>query len=185
MNVLDTPLRGLKIVEPRVLRDARGFFLETYREDRYRDAGIAATFMQANHSRSVRGTLRGLHWQEGRHPQAKLVRAIVGDIFDVAVDLRPASETFGRWFGIHMRADNFRQLYIPEGFAHGFCVLSEIAEIEYLCSAPYDPAGERGVMWNDPDLAIAWPLEAPLLSDRDQRHPTLRELPQARALAAV
>lgn len=176
MKVIETPLAGVVIIEPVVHQDARGFFLETYHADRYRAAGIDATFVQANQSRSVRNTLRGLHWQAGAHPQAKLVRAIVGHIFDVAVDVRPGSATFGHWYGVHMRADNFRQLYIPTGFAHGFCVLSDVAEIEYQCSDVYDKAGERGLIWNDPDLQIAWPVTEPLLSERDRHHPSLRDL---------
>lgn len=185
MRVIETELPGVLIIEPVVHRDVRGFFMETYHVDRYRDAGIATAFVQANQSRSARGTLRGLHWQEGTHPQAKLVRAIVGDIFDVAADVRPDSPTFGRWVGIHMRADNFRQLFIPAGFAHGFCVLSEIAEIEYQCSDIYDRSGERGVMWNDSDLDIEWPILDPLLSERDQYHPSLRAIREARATVTV
>lgn len=176
MKVIETPLPGVVIIEPVVHQDARGFFLETYHADRYRAAGIGATFVQANQSRSVRNTLRGLHWQTGAHPQAKLVRAIVGHIFDVAVDVRPDSPTFGNWYGVHMRADNFRQLFIPVGFAHGFCVLSDVAEIEYQCSDVYDKASERGLLWNDPDLRIAWPVSEPLLSERDRHHPSLRDL---------
>ncbi len=182
MTVTETPLAGVLVIEPVVHRDPRGFFLETYRADRYRAAGIDATFVQANHSRSTRNTLRGLHWQEGAHPQAKLVRAVVGEVFDVAVDIRPDSPTFGRWFGLHISADNFRQIYIPVGFAHGFCVLSDVAEIEYQCSDVYDRASERGLMWNDPDLNIQWPIAEPLLSDRDRQHPTFRDF---RAQAAA
>lgn len=185
MKVIQTALPGVLIIEPAVHRDARGFFMETYQGSRYRAAGIDMPFVQSNQSRSLRGTLRGLHWQQGAHPQAKLVRAIVGDIFDVAVDVRPDSPTFGKWVGVHMRADNFRQLYIPVGFAHGFCVLSEAAEVEYQCSDVYDPAGERGVMWNDPDLAIGWPLTDPILSERDKNHPALRSLRTGAASTAA
>ena len=176
MKVIPTDLPGVLIIEPVVHRDARGFFMETYHAPRYRAAGIDTTFVQTNQSRSTRGSLRGLHWQEGAHPQAKLIRVVVGEVFDVAVDVRPDSPTFGKWVGVNVSAENFKQLYIPVGFAHGFCVLSEAAELEYQCSDIYDPASERGVMWNDPDLAIEWPVSHPVLSERDQRHPPLRVL---------
>ena len=176
MKVLPTRLPGVLEIEPAVHQDARGFFLEAYHADRYRHAGIDVTFVQVNHSRSVRGTLRGLHWQDPPRAQAKLIRVIVGEVFDVAVDVRPASPTFGAWVGVRVSADNFRQLFIPSGFAHGFCVLSDVAELEYQCSDVYDPATERGLLWNDPDLAIDWPIADPLLSDRDRRHPTLAAL---------
>ena len=176
MQVRETAIPGVLIVEPRVLRDARGFFVETYHADRYAAAGIADAFVQDNHSRSQRGTLRGLHWQ-WRRPQGKLVRAVEGEIFDVAVDLRPESPTFGRWVGVTLSADDFRQLYVPPGLAHGFYVASGNAQVEYKCTDVYDPEGEQGMRWDDPDLAIAWPLsEPPILSARDQRHPSMREL---------
>lgn len=181
MNVITTELPGVLIIEPRVHRDARGFFLETYHADRYREAGLDALFVQDNHSRSVRGTLRGLHWQI-EHPQGKLVRALCGEIYDVVVDIRLGSPTFGRWVGAALSAENFRQIYAPPGFAHGFCVTSEIAEVEYKCTDFYDPRAERGLIWNDPDVAIAWPVADPILSARDQAHPTLvqlRETPEA------
>jgi dTDP-4-dehydrorhamnose 3,5-epimerase len=169
-------LPDVLIVEPPVFRDDRGFFVESYHAPRYRAAGIDATFVQDNHSRSVRGTLRGLHWQTGAHPQAKLIRVLVGEIVDVAVDVRSASPTFGRWEAVTLSADNFRQLYIPTGFAHGFLVLSEYADIEYKCSDVYDPASERGLMWNDPALGISWPIREPILSDRDRAHPPFAAL---------
>jgi dTDP-4-dehydrorhamnose 3,5-epimerase len=175
VRVLPTSLPGVLIIEPDVHRDTRGFFLETYRVDRYRGHGIDTPFVQDNHSRSISGTLRGLHLQVGQ-PQAKLVRVISGAIFDVAVDVRRGSPTFGQWTGMHLSADNFRQCYIPGGFAHGFCVLSPVAEIEYKCSDIYNPAAEIGITWNDPDVAIAWPVTEPLLSDRDRRHPRLAAL---------
>lgn len=176
MQVRETAIPGVLIIEPRVLRDARGFFVETYHADRYAAAGIADAFVQDNHSRSQRGTLRGLHWQ-WRRPQGKLVRAVEGEIFDVAVDLRPESPTFGRWVGVTLSADDFRQLYVPPGLAHGFYVTSANAQVEYKCTDVYDPEGEQGMRWDDPDLAIAWPLsEPPILSARDQRHPSMREL---------
>ena len=176
MKVFPTRLPDVLEIEPAVHHDARGFFLEAYHRERYREAGIDVTFVQANHSRSVRNTLRGLHWQEAPHAQAKLIRVVVGEVFDVAVDVRPASPTFGQWVGVRVSAANFRQLFVPAGFAHGFCVLSEVAELEYQCSDVYDAASERGLLWNDPDLAIDWPISDPLLSDRDRRHPTLASL---------
>jgi dTDP-4-dehydrorhamnose 3,5-epimerase len=163
------------IVEPDVHRDARGFFIETYHVEKYRANGIDAVFVQDNHTRSAVRTLRGLHLQR-RNPQAKLIRVIAGEIFDVAVDLRRGSPTFSQSVGVVLSAANFRQCYIPEGFAHGFCVLAGPAEVEYKCSALYDPVDEFGVAWNDPDLAIQWPITDPLLSDRDRGNPALAEL---------
>jgi dTDP-4-dehydrorhamnose 3,5-epimerase len=163
------------VVEPDVHGDARGFFLETYHVERYRAHGIRGPFVQDNHSRSVGGTIRGLHLQVD-NPQGKLVRVISGAVFDVGVDVRRGSPTFGRWVGVTLTAENFKQCYIPEGFAHGFCVLSPVAEVEYKCTAFYDPASEIGIAWNDPQLGIAWPAGTPLLSDRDRRHPTLAEV---------
>jgi dTDP-4-dehydrorhamnose 3,5-epimerase len=161
------------IVEPRVFRDERGFFVETYHAPRYRAAGIDVTFVQDNHSRSTRGTLRGLHWQVAPHAQAKLIRVLAGEILDVAVDIREDSPTRGRWAAVPLSADNFRQLFVPVGFAHGFLVLSDEADIEYKCSDVYDPASERGLMWNDPALGISWPIADPILSGRDRAHPPL------------
>jgi dTDP-4-dehydrorhamnose 3,5-epimerase len=175
VRFVPTELPGVVVVEPDVFRDSRGFFLETYHVDKYRAAGIEGPFVQDNHSRSVRGTIRGLHFQI-RRPQGKLVRVIAGEIFDVAVDVRRGSPTFGRWVGFTLSAADFRQSYIPPGFAHGFCVLSEIAEVEYKCTQPYDPADERGIAWNDPHLAIDWPIRKPLLSDRDARLPSLADV---------
>jgi dTDP-4-dehydrorhamnose 3,5-epimerase len=163
------------IIEPRVFRDERGFFLETYHEKKFQDGGVDAQFVQDNHSRSVKDTLRGLHAQR-RRPQGKLVRAVVGEIFDVAVDIRPHSPTFGRWVGVTLSAENFRQLYVPPGFAHGFCVVSETAEVIYKCTALYDPSDELGVAWDDPDIGIQWPTRTPLLSPKDAAAPRLRDL---------
>jgi len=163
------------IVEPDVHRDGRGYFLETYHAEKYRAGGIAVPFVQDNHSRSVRGTVRGLHLQL-EHPQGKLLRVIEGSIYDVAVDVRRGSPTFGRWVGVVLSADNFLQCYVPPGFAHGFCVTSEVAQVEYKCTDVYDPASEIGIAWNDPELAIPWPVETPILSARDRRHPTLAEV---------
>jgi dTDP-4-dehydrorhamnose 3,5-epimerase len=164
-------LPEILIVEPRVFRDDRGFFVETYQASRYRAAGIDVTFVQDNHSRSTQGTLRGLHWQVAPHAQAKLIRVLAGEILDVAVDVRDDSPTCGRWTAVPLSADSFRQLFIPVGFAHGFLVLSDVADVEYKCSDVYDPASERGLMWNDPALGIAWPTADPVLSARDQAHP--------------
>jgi dTDP-4-dehydrorhamnose 3,5-epimerase len=172
MRVLSSTLPDVRIIEPTVYRDERGFFVETYQASRYRAHGIDGPFVQDNHSRSVGGTLRGLHLQTGR-PQAKLVRVISGSIYDVAVDLRRGSPTFGRWVAAVLSAENFKQCYVPAGFAHGFAVLSATAEVEYKCTELYDPAAEIGILWNDPELRIAWPVDHPLLSARDRAHPPL------------
>lgn len=172
MQVTGTALAGVLIIDPRVFEDERGFFLETYHAERYRTAGIAAAFVQDNHSRSRYGTLRGLHFQRTK-PQGKLVRVVEGAIFDVAADVDPASATYGQWVGVELSADTFRQMYVPPGYAHGFCVLTEVAEVEYKCTDFYDAADETGVMWNDPVLGIPWPVTAPVLSPRDQQHPPL------------
>jgi dTDP-4-dehydrorhamnose 3,5-epimerase len=169
MKVVETVLPGVVIVEPVVHRDGRGFFLEVYHAERYRASGIGARFVQENHSRSMRDTLRGLHWQY-RRPQAKLVRVVAGEIYDVAVDIRRGSPTFGQWTAAMLSADNFRQMFVPEGFAHGFCVTSDVAEVEYKCTDVYDPSGEAGLPWNDAGLAIEWPVTSPVLSPKDTRH---------------
>ncbi len=167
MEFRTTPLAGALVIEPDVFRDHRGFFLETYNEDRYARGGLGVRFVQDNHSKSKRGTLRGLHAQL-RKPQGKLVRAIEGEIFDVAVDIRRGSPTFSQWIGEVLSAENFRQLYVPPDFAHGFYVLSETAQVEYKCTDFYDPGGELSVLWNDPGIGIDWPLVGdPLLSDKD------------------
>jgi dTDP-4-dehydrorhamnose 3,5-epimerase len=167
-----TAIPDVVIIEPDVYRDARGFFLETYHAEKYRHAGIEGPFVQDNQSRSVAGTVRGLHLQLSR-PQGKLVRVIEGEIFDVAVDVRRGSATFGRWVGVTLSAENFRQCYLPPGFAHGFAVVSGIAQVEYKCTDVYDPKGELGIAWNDPAIAIEWPVAEPFLSERDTRHPVL------------
>jgi len=174
VNIHPTILAGVLVIDPQVFRDERGFFLETYHARRYAEAGLDVAFVQDNHSRSRQGTLRGLHFQL-QHPQGKLVRVIEGTIWDVAVDIRPDSPTFGQHVGVELSADNFRQIYVPPGYAHGFCVTSEVAQVEYKCTAFYDAADERGIAWDDPALAIPWPVTAPLLSARDQHHPTLAE----------
>jgi len=166
MIVEDFPLRGLKLVKPRIFEDDRGSLVEIYREDRYREAGIDVRFVQDNHSRSRRGTLRGLHFQTSPG-QAKLIQVASGEIFDVAVDIRPDSATFGRWEAVRLDARKHHQLYLPLGFAHGFCVLSETADVLYKISSHYDPRTESGFRWDDPDVAIRWPIENPIVSPRD------------------
>jgi dTDP-4-dehydrorhamnose 3,5-epimerase len=158
-----------------VHRDARGFFLETYNARKYAAGGITGPFVQDNHSRSARGTLRGLHAQVKR-PQGKLVRVVEGEIYDVALDIRRRSPAFGRWVGMRISGEDFRQLWIPPGFAHGFCVLSETAHVEYKCTEPYDAADEVSILWSDPDLGIAWPIRDPIVSAKDGRAPRLREV---------
>ena len=175
MRFVPTELPGVVIVEPDVHRDGRGFFLETYHADKYRAAGIDLPFIQDNHSRSVAGTIRGLHLQLER-PQGKLVRVIEGEIFDVAVDVRVGSPMFGRWVGVTLSADNFCQCYVPPGFAHGFCVVSPTAQVEYKCTDLYDPKSEIGMAWNEPAFGISWPVTEPILSGRDQRHLPLADL---------
>lgn len=174
MRLRDTAVPGVLVVEPDVHRDARGFFLETWHREKYRAAGLDVVFVQDNHSRSVAGTLRGLHAQL-RRPQGKLVRAVRGEIFDVAVDIRRGSPTFGRWVGERLSDENFLQLWVPPGFAHGFCVLSEIAEVEYKCTALYDRDDEIALAWDDPEVAIDWPLAEPILSPKDRAAATLAE----------
>jgi dTDP-4-dehydrorhamnose 3,5-epimerase len=175
VKLVPTELEGVMVVEPTVHRDDRGFFLEAYHAQRYAEHGIDAVFVQDNHSRSARGTLRGLHTQV-RRPQGKLLRAVEGEIFDVAVDIREGSPSFGHWVGVVLSADNFRQLWVPPGFAHGFCVTSEIAQVEYKCTEVYDPADELSVLWNDPDIGVDWPVDEPLLSDRDRAGRRLADL---------
>ncbi len=174
MKVLATELPDVLIVEPRVFGDHRGFFLETYSEARYREAGIPGPFVQDNQSRSRRGVLRGLHYQLIQ-PQGKLVGVTRGAVFDVAVDVRLGSPDFGRWVGAILDDQNHRQLYIPPGFAHGFCVLSEEADFVYKCTDYYHPASEQGVAWDDPAIGIRWPELDFALSDKDRRNPPLAE----------
>jgi dTDP-4-dehydrorhamnose 3,5-epimerase len=169
MKFTPTDIEGVIVVDPDVYRDERGYFLETFHAEKYRRAGLAGPFVQDNHSSSVRNTLRGLHMQL-RKPQGKLVRAVEGRIWDVAVDMRRASPTFGRWTAQYLSAENFRQLYVPPGCAHGFCVLSERAQVEYKCTALYDPTDEVGIAHDDPTLNISWPVDVPILSDKDSRN---------------
>ena len=172
MKVSELELPGVILVEPKVFEDDRGFFMETYHAERYAEYGMQGKFVQDNHSKSVKGTLRGLHYQLG-HPQGKLVRVTQGEVFDVAVDVRRGSPHFGKWVGVTLSAENKRQFYIPEGFAHGFCVMSETAEFLYKCTDYYAPDEERGIIWNDPDISIDWPVKAPLLSEKDKNWPVL------------
>ena len=176
MNIVETSLPGVVIIEPKVFGDDRGFFLETYQLARYAAAGITEPFVQDNLSRSARGTLRGLHFQEP-NPQGKLVQALRGTVYDVAVDIRRGSPTFGRWFGAELSEQNRRQMWIPAGFAHGFCVVSESADFAYKCTANYAPEAGRAIAWDDPDLGIDWPITEPLLSAQDRNAPRLRDAP--------
>ncbi|CAI2719059.1 dTDP-4-dehydrorhamnose 3,5-epimerase [Nitrospina watsonii] len=175
MQFMATELAGVMIIEPDVHEDARGFFMETYVEARFREHGINVAFVQDNHARSARGVLRGLHYQV-RHGQAKLLRVVQGEVFDVAVDVRAGSAMFGRWVGCTLSAENRRQLYIPTGFAHGYCVLSDTAEVIYKCSDYYHPEDEGGLIWNDPQVGIDWPVTDPVVSGKDAKHPRLNAI---------
>jgi dTDP-4-dehydrorhamnose 3,5-epimerase len=180
VNVVPTPLPGLFVIEPRAFQDARGWFLESFNERAFGAAGLNATMVQANHSHSRLGTVRGLHFQNP-NPQIKLVRVVQGEVFDVVVDVRRGSPTFGRSFSVTLSAANRRQLWVPVGFAHGFCVTSDAADFTYMCSDFYAPATERGIRWDDPALQIAWPTiagngEALVVSPKDQALPTLAEV---------
>ena len=175
MKVIETALPGALILEPQVFGDARGFFYESYNEAKYLAAGVDHRFVQSNVSRSARGVLRGLHYQ-WPNPQGKLVSVLEGEVYDVAVDIRRGSPTFGRSLGVMLTADNHRHFWVPEGFAHGFCVLSEFATFTYQCTALYDAKADAGIRWNDADLAIDWPLSEPLLSDKDRKTPFLKDV---------
>lgn len=175
MDLLPTTLPGVILIQPKIHRDERGFFLESYHEPRYQAAGVKATFIQDNHSASVKDTLRGLHLQLKR-PQAKLLRCTEGEIFDVAVDVRRSSPSFGKWFGATLTAENARQMYVPEGFAHGFLVLSKQAQVEYKCSDVYVPDDQITVSWKDPQIGIEWLIAEPILSPKDRDAKTLSEL---------
>jgi dTDP-4-dehydrorhamnose 3,5-epimerase len=179
MHIEQTGLAGLLLIEPGCFRDERGFFLETFQMPRYRAAGIDDGFVQDNHSRSAKDVLRGLHFQI-RHPQAQIVTVMRGRIFDVAVDLRPDSATFGRWYGVELNDEGPRQLYMAPGFGHGFCVLSDFADLHYKVSRIYDHTDEGGIVWNDPDIGIRWPIATPVVSKRDISYPTLRALDRER-----
>ena len=174
MRFIPMELKPVMLVEPDVHQDQRGWFLETYHVNKYSEAGIPA-FVQDNCSRSDRGTLRGLHYQLG-HAQGKLISVLEGAIYDVAVDIRKGSPTFGKWVGLELSAKNHRQLYVPQGFAHGFCVVSQTAVVTYKVTDFYSPQDERGLIWNDPTLAIPWPIAKPILSGKDQKYRTLAEM---------
>jgi dTDP-4-dehydrorhamnose 3,5-epimerase len=178
MKTIPTPIDGLVVIEPQVFEDERGYFLEIHHQQRYRESGIDRIFVQDNFSFSVKGTIRGLHYQRTK-PQAKLVQALTGEIYDVAVDIRTDSSTFGQWFGIRLSEQNKYQMFIPEGFAHGFCVLSENAHFSYKCSEYYDPQDEGGILWSDQKLAIDWPISNPKISEKDRHLPQLADLEQA------
>jgi dTDP-4-dehydrorhamnose 3,5-epimerase len=175
VNVVETGLAGVRVLEPKVFEDDRGFFAEVFHLERYDEVGVSHPFVQDNHSRSVCGVLRGLHFQAGSG-QGKLVRASQGSIFDVAVDIVPESSTFGEWFGIELTDENHRQLWIPSGYAHGFCVLSEVADVHYKCTSYYSSVAEKGLRWDCPEIGIDWPVSGPILSERDLSNPGLSDL---------
>jgi len=176
MNVVKTKLDSCVVIEPKVFGDDRGFFLETFQAKRYADlAGITQSFVQDNHSRSSKDVLRGLHFQKTK-PQGKLVRVVRGEVYDVAVDIRKGSPTYGQWEGVFLSEANKTQFWVPAGFAHGFVVLSDTADFEYKCTDYYDPSDEGSILWNDPDLAISWPIESPILSNKDANADRLCDL---------
>ena len=175
MRRIETPLPGAYLIEPTVFSDERGFFFESYHEAKYAEMGIPARFVQDNHAKSGRGTLRGLHYQINR-PQAKLCRVVQGEVLDIIVDIRRGSPNFGRHERAVLSGENKRQLYVPPGFAHGYLVLSDTAEFLYKCSQLYVPEWDRGIAWNDPEIGVAWGIENPVLSEKDKRHPKLSEV---------
>jgi len=175
MKRTETKLKDVCIIEPDVFGDHRGFFLESYSKKKYQEIGIDCEFIQDNHSSSTKGTLRGMHWQVNPG-QAKLVRCTFGEVYDVVVDIRKNSPTFGQWEGFYLTAENKKQLFVPFGFAHSFCVLSDIAEFQYKCNIYYSPKDERGFIWNDPIVNIKWPINNPILSARDQKQPLLKDI---------
>ncbi|GKV95167.1 dTDP-4-dehydrorhamnose 3,5-epimerase [Pectobacterium aroidearum] len=176
MQIIDTDVHGAKIIQPKVFGDARGFFLETFEKKRYREMlDIDLDFVQDNHSRSSKGVLRGLHFQK-TNPQGKLVRVVRGEVFDVAVDIRQDSPTYGKWYGVLLSEENKTQFWLPPGLAHGFVVLSDTADFEYKCTDYYDPSDEGCLLWNDPELGIEWPISTPLLSEKDKLGKLLKDL---------
>ena len=179
MKVRETNLPGVLLIEPQVFGDARGYFFEGFHQAKFREAGIEASFVQSNVSRSARGVLRGLHYQWPA-PQGKLVSVLEGEVYDVAVDIRQGSPTFGQWTAVLLSAENHRCMWIPEGFAHGFCVVSENATLAYQCTSLYVPAADANLRWNDARLAVDWPVSAPLLSDKDAKAPLLQDIPSHR-----
>jgi dTDP-4-dehydrorhamnose 3,5-epimerase len=180
LKIIETTLDGVLIIEPTVFGDYRGFFKETFNTQLYQESGLALNFVQDNHSRSVRGVLRGLHLQKTRQ-QGKLVRCSSGAVFDVVVDVKPGSSTFGQHVGVELNDINHRQLWVPPGYAHGFCVLSSVADFEYKCTDFYFPDDEGGVIWNDPDIGVKWPIDSPSLSKKDMNLPTLRDIENGNA----
>jgi dTDP-4-dehydrorhamnose 3,5-epimerase len=175
VRVLRSDFDGVLLIEPEVFRDSRGFFLETYHRDKYRESGIDLDFVQDNHSRSARGTIRGIHAQL-QHPQGKLIRVLSGAVFDVVVDIRRGSPSFARWISFELSGTDFRQCYVPPGFAHAFCVVSDNAEVEYKCTALYEPRDELRIIWNDPMIGVKWPVANPLLSKADEAGKPLIDL---------
>lgn len=176
MNMTETKLEGVKIIEPNVFHDKRGFFTESYNKEKFKELGLNYDFIQDNHSLSTeKGIIRGLHYQMDPKAQTKLVRVITGGIYDVAVDIRKGSETYGQWVGVELTGDNQRMLLVPEGFAHGFCTLSEHTHVQYKVDNYYSPQHDKGILWNDPELAIDWPAKNPVLSEKDSRQPLFRE----------
>ncbi len=175
MKIINTELPGVKILEPGVFKDERGYFIETYSRKRYEEYGIQKDFVQDNLSFSKKGVLRGLHYQNPKI-QAKLIQVVFGEVFDVVVDIRKDSATFGKWAGIRLSDKNNRQLFVPEGFAHGYCVLSEKAVFTYKCSRYYSPDCEKGILWSDMDIGIEWPVDMPILSEKDQGYPCLKDV---------
>lgn len=182
LNFIESPLPGVVLIEPKVIADERGFFLESYHLARFHENGIDATFVQDNHSSSRLGVLRGLHYQEP-NAQGKLVRCIRGSLFDVAVDIRRGSPNFGKWYSVEISEENMRMLWIPAGFAHGFCALTDVADLVYKVTALYDAKSDRSILWNDPEIGIDWPLAHPILSPKDTIAPRLRDavLPEYRS----
>lgn len=175
MEIITTEFPGLVLIKPKIFGDARGYFYESWNKERYEDAGITEDFVQDNVSFSSRGVLRGLHYQKP-YTQGKLVSVLAGEVWDVVVDLRRSSPTFGKWQGFTLTGVRKEQLYVPRGFAHGFCVLSETALFQYKCTDRYSPESERGIIWNDPTLAIPWPVCAPVISEKDTKHPLFKDL---------
>ena len=175
MNVINTKLDGVKIIEPKIFSDSRGFFYESFQKQRYLEHGITLDFVQDNISTSTKGVLRGLHYQLEK-PQGKLIMVMVGEVFDVAVDIRTGSPTFGEWLGVELSENNSRQLYIPPGFAHGFCVTSEVASFTYKCTDYYNPGDEYSILWSDADIGIDWPVDNPSLSEKDAVASSLQEM---------
>lgn len=174
-TITDLPLKGLKLVEIDYFKDDRGFFIESWNKKVFKEAGLDVKFVQEGHSGSGKNVLRGLHSQDAKHPMGKLVRCTVGSIMDVAVDIRHKSATFGKRYAVNLSAENKKQLYVPPGFAHGFCALSDYSEIQYKQTGFYAPEGEFGIAWNDPDIGIAWPIKEPVLSEKDRRNMSLAE----------